>query len=273
MADRSNEEWTDGVLDRARARSEAEVARASADVTADSSLDDPLPSVQPIPPRSEKAPDDSFGNVSSGGIPESLGQYQNPPAQQIISAPRISPVQRSLLEWASVVLGAIVLALLVRTFLLGTYYIPTPSMEPTLRAGDRILVNKLSYRLHDVNRGDLVVFKPPATDDSESDDLIKRVIGLPGETVTASEGQILIDGGLLIEPYLAWPEGTGDFGAVPWCVDGGAGACVVPANHVFVMGDNRPNSRDSRFFGPVPVDSIVGRAFFRYWPLGELNRL
>jgi len=186
---------------------------------------------------------------------------------------RGSSTRRAVLEWGGVVVGALVLAAVVRTFLLGTYYIPTPSMEPTLTSGDRILVNKLSYRLHDVNRGDLVVFKPPATARSDADDLIKRVIGLAGETVTASEGRVLIDGGLLIEPYLAWPEGTADFGAVPWCDDGGAGSCRVPEGHVFVMGDNRPNSRDSRFLGPIPVDSIVGRAFVRYWPPGSLDRL
>lgn len=186
---------------------------------------------------------------------------------------RAGSARRAIVEWGAVVVGALALAFVVRAFLLGTFYIPTPSMEPTLTSGDRILVNKLSYRLHDVNRGDLVVFDPPASAEPGADHLIKRVIGLPGETVTAVEGRILIDGGLLIEPYLAWAEGTDDFGAVPWCDDGGAGSCRVPEDHVFVMGDNRPNSRDSRFFGPVPVDSIVGRAFVRYWPLGDLDRL
>ena len=186
---------------------------------------------------------------------------------------RAGSARRTVVEWGGVVVGALALAFLVRAFLLGTYYIPTPSMEPTLASGDRILVNKLSYRLHDVNRGDLVVFDPPASAEPGADHLIKRVIGLPGETVTAVEGRVLVDGGLLIEPYLAWPEGTDAFGAVPWCDDGGAGSCRVPEGHVFVMGDNRPNSRDSRFFGPVPVDSIVGRAFVRYWPLGGLDRL
>ena len=182
--------------------------------------------------------------------------------------------RRAILEWGSVVVGALVLAVLVRTFLFGAYYIPSPSMEPTLSIGDRIVVNKVSYRLHDVNRGDLVVFTPIGKAAAEGiDDLIKRVIGLPGETVTVADGRVLIDGGMLIEPYLADPLSTDDLQTVPWCLDGGVAKCTVPADHVFVMGDNRPNSRDSRFFGPVPIDSIAGRAFARFWPLGSLDRL
>ena len=182
--------------------------------------------------------------------------------------------RRAMIEWGSVVVGALVLAILVRTFLFGAYYIPSPSMEPTLSIGDRIVVNKVSYRLHDVNRGDLVVFTPIGTAAAQGiDDLIKRVIGLPGETVTVADGRVLIDGGMLIEPYLADPLSTDDLQTVPWCLDGGVAKCTVPADHVFVMGDNRPNSRDSRFFGPVPIDSIAGRAFARFWPLGSLDRL
>jgi len=166
------------------------------------------------------------------------------------------------------------LAIIVRTFLFGAYYIPSPSMEPTLSVGDRIIVNKVSYRLHDVNRGDLVVFSPtgPAAADG-IDDLIKRVIALPGETVTLDAGRVIIDGGLLLEPYLPAPDITTDMEVVPGCAGSAAGACTVPDGHVFVLGDNRANSRDSRFFGPVPVDSIAGRAFVRVWPLGSLDRL
>ncbi len=182
--------------------------------------------------------------------------------------------RRAMIEWGSVIVGALVLAMLVRTFLFGAYYIPSPSMEPTLSIGDRIVVNKVSYRLHDVNRGDLVVFTPTGMAATEEiDDLIKRVIGLPGETVTVADGRVLIDGGMLIEPYLADPQSTNDLLTVPWCLDGGVAKCTVPADHVFVMGDNRGNSRDSRFFGPIPIDSIAGRAFARFWPLGSLDRL
>jgi signal peptidase I len=172
-----------------------------------------------------------------------------------------------------VLVGALVLAMLVRTFLFQAFYIPSPSMEPTLWSGDRILVNKLSYQLHDVNRGDLVVFRSPPDSGVGGEDLIKRVIALPGERVTSEGGRLLIGGGLLIEPYLPFQNGTADFGMVPWCSEPEMGACTVPDGHVFVMGDNRSNSRDSRFFGPVPVESIVGRAFVRVWPLGALDRL
>ena len=182
--------------------------------------------------------------------------------------------RRALIEWGVVIVGALVLAVVVRTFLFGAYYIPSPSMEPTLSVGDRIIVNKVSYRLHDVNRGDLVVFRP--TDGASAsgvEDLIKRVIALPGETVTVVEGHVMIDGGLLIEPYLVDQSLTDDLRTVPWCADGGMAKCTVPTDHVFVMGDNRENSRDSRFFGPVPITTITGRAFVRVWPLGGLDRL
>ena len=206
-------------------------------------------------------------------LPPHLAVESAPPDDDLKIPGRAAGTARGVLEWVGVVLGALVVALLVKQFLFAAYYIPSPSMEPTLTDGDRIIVNKLSYRLHEVNRGDVVVFSRPPNQPEGIKDLIKRVIGLAGETVTASEGRVLIDGGLLIEPYLAWPEGTADFGAVPWCDDGGAGSCRVPEGHVFVMGDNRPDSRDSRFLGPIPVDSIVGRAFVRYWPPGSLDRL
>jgi signal peptidase I len=181
--------------------------------------------------------------------------------------------RRSVIEWGAVLVGALVLAIVVRTFLFQAFYIPSPSMEPTLWIGDRILVNKLSYQLHDVNRGDLVVFRSPAGSGTGGEDLIKRVIGLPGERVTAESGRLFIGGGLLIEPYLPYQWGTADFGKVPGCAESEMGVCTVPDGHVFLMGDSRANSRDSRFFGPVPIDSIIGRAFVRVWPLGALDRL
>lgn len=222
------------------------------------------------PPTPDEQDWEGFGGDSDAGLFRRRGSADEPssPVEE-----RTGSLRRVALEWFLVVAGAVALAVVVRTFLLGAYYIPSPSMEPTLSASDRILVNKLSYRLHDVNRGDLVVFNHPASSASGNDDLIKRVIGLPGDTVTASEGRVFVNEGLLIEPYLAWAEGTNDFMAIPWCDDGGAGSCRVPQGHVFVMGDNRPNSRDSRSFGPVPIESIVGRAFVRFWPLNQLDRL
>ena len=210
-----------------------------------------------------------------------------PTAPQPVSLPEVGPgpmdldipgagagARRALIEWGSVIAGALVLAMVVRTFLFGAYYIPSPSMEPTLSVGDRIIVNKVSYRLHDVNRGDLVVFRPTGRAPADGiDDLIKRVIALPGETVRFDAGRVIIDGGLLLEPYLTAPDVTEEMGVVPWCVGDVSDECTVPVDHVFVMGDNRGNSRDSRFFGPVPISTITGRAFVRVWPPGALDRL
>ncbi len=168
---------------------------------------------------------------------------------------------RSFLEWAVIIVGALVAALLIKAFLMQAFFIPSASMEPTLEIGDRVLVNKLSYRLHDVNRGDIVVFKrPPAAPADVSDvaikDLIKRVIALPGETVESRDGAIFINGARLDEPYL--PPGVATEG-VP--------KQTVPPGSYWVMGDNRSNSRDSRFFHAIPRSLIEGRAFVRIWPL------
>jgi signal peptidase I len=181
---------------------------------------------------------------------------------------------RSIVEWVAVIVGALVVALVVKTFLFQAFYIPSASMEPTLEKGDRVLVNKLSYDLHDVHRGDVVVFELPP-DKVGSDgikDLIKRVIGLPGDTIETRDGSVYIDDRRLDEPYL--PDGalTGDpsNGNNPTIE-----RQVVPEDTVFVMGDNRSNSHDSRYAdrGPIPIDSIVGRAFVLVWPPGKIGSL
>jgi signal peptidase I len=184
---------------------------------------------------------------------------------------------RSVVEWIAVIGGALIVALVIKTFLIQAFYIPSGSMEPTLDIGDRVLVNKLSYVVHDVNRGDLVVFEAAegqgdcglpvseaeaAASEGGIKDLIKRVIGLSGDTVEGRDGQVLINGRILEEGYL--PDGvtTGDFEPVE-----------VPEGCIFVMGDNRGDSRDSRSFGPIDEDHIVGRAFVRVWPLTEIGFL
>jgi len=155
-----------------------------------------------------------------------------------------------------VVVAAVLTALVLRTVVVEAFSIPSASMERTLLIGDRVLVNKLSYRLHDVHRGDVVVFKrPPGEGTAAIKDLIKRVIALPGETVDARDGRIHINGKVLEEPYLE--RGTTTVMA---------GAEVVPPGRLWVMGDNRGNSKDSRFFKSIPESSIVGRAFVRIWP-------
>lgn len=167
---------------------------------------------------------------------------------------------RSGIEWVAVVVGAVVVALVVRTFLLQAFSIPSGSMESTLEISDRLLVNKLSYQFGDVERGDIVVFFKPESLASPYDDLIKRVIGLPGEVIEGRDNQVFINGDALVEPYLDPGVTIRDFSPVE-----------VPVDHVFVMGDNRSNSADSRVFGPIHVDRIEGEAFLRYWPLSRMG--
>jgi signal peptidase I len=167
---------------------------------------------------------------------------------------------RNTLEWVLIIGGALLVAFVVKTFLVQAFYIPSGSMLPTLEENDRVLVNKLSYDLHDVSRGDIVVFETPSPAEGQIRDLIKRVVGLPGETVEVRDGHVLIDGRTLQEPYLASGVTTGPLEPQK-----------VPPDHYFVMGDNRANSRDSRFFGPINESLIVGRAFVRVWPLGRLR--
>jgi signal peptidase I len=157
----------------------------------------------------------------------------------------------SALEWGMLAVGALVVALLIKTFLFQAFYIPSDSMLPTLERNDRVLVNKLSYRLHGVHRGDVIVFEAPPGVDPEVKDLVKRVIGLPGETIAArADGRVYIDGEPLDEPWL--PAGTK--------TKPGFAPIKVPPDSYYVLGDFRENSRDSRYFPShfVRKDDIVG---------------
>jgi signal peptidase I len=204
---------------------------------------------------------------------QAIGDDEPQPAQPATTddeekAPAKPPPSglRRTLEWAGLIAAALLVALGVRATLVQTFYIPSESMEPTLEVGDRILVNKLSYRLHDVHRGDVVVFRRPPSAPSTpdgTDDLIKRVIALPGETIEAREdGRVYVDGDLLDEPYL--PEGTRTDN-LP--------LQTVPEGKVFVMGDNRDHSGDSRMFKAIDEDLIVGRAFVIIFPPGDAGGL
>lgn len=183
--------------------------------------------------------------------------------------------RRAVIEWTILIGSALVIAILIKTFLFQAFYIPSESMKPTLNVGDRVLVNKLSYRMHDVNRGDIVVFTtPPGAEDANGSiqDLVKRVIGLPGDTLQTHDGHVLINGRELNEPYLVKGITTcAPNTSEATCAD--FGPKKVPAGDVFVMGDNRPASKDSRFFGPIKESSIVGRVFIRIWPLNDIGFL
>jgi signal peptidase I len=186
-----------------------------------------------------------------------------PPVPQGKAAAGSSGGIRNTIEWVAIVVAALAVALLVKTFLIQAFFIPSLSMFPTLDEGDRVLVNKLSYDLHDVNRGDMVVFdRPEGSPESDIKDLIKRVVGLPGETIEARDGVVYIDGDRLEEPYLE--DGVRTDNLPP---------TEVPDGYVFVMGDNRAGSADSRVFGPIEEDTIVGRAFIRVWPLPDISLL
>ena len=182
------------------------------------------------------------------------------------------PRGASFVEWVLVIVGAILLALVVKVFLLQAFYIPSLSMSPTLRVGDRVLVNKLSYRLHDVNRGDVIVFERPASETSSTiPDLIKRVVGLPGESISFIDGAVYVDGKRLDESYLSDGTVTSSANAPNKCA--AEAPCVVPSGQVWVMGDNRSDSKDSRYFGSIDESTIVGRAFVTVWPLGRFGLL
>lgn len=212
--------------------------------------------------------DEPADPVPPPGIPYDQGQASDadPPRQDAKSS------GRNVAEWVIVLVGAVLIAGLIRALLFQAFYIPSPSMNPTLVQNDRVIVNKLSYRFHDVHRGDVIVFSRPPGVPKEDKDLIKRVVGLPGETVSLSGGRVYINGKALSEPYTA-KGSTSDPLNYPTCTTDLSKPLVVPRNTVFVMGDNRNQSLDGRCFGPIPQSHIVGRAFILIWPLNDLSWL
>lgn len=149
-----------------------------------------------------------------------------------------------------------------RQVLAESRYIPTESMLPTLEVNDRLIIDKISYHFQPPNRGDMVVFNPPPVLETQyKDAFIKRVIGLPGETVEVKSGKVYINQKPIVEPYIkAAPEYT-------------MAAIVVPKDQYFVLGDNRNNSLDSHAWGYVPREKIIGRAVLRTWPMSRIGTL
>jgi signal peptidase I len=181
---------------------------------------------------------------------------------------------RGLLEWAFILAAVVLCTVLLRTFVVQSFSIPSLSMYPTLQVGDRIIVNKLSYDLHSVHRGDIVVFARPPLEDQEYTDLVKRVIGLPGETISSKNCDVYINGKKLAEPWL--PPDAGCTTALPGDPHEQfnlPGPVKIPPGHYYVMGDNRTDSEDSRFFGPISGSLIVGRAVAVVWPVDHIKGL
>lgn len=195
--------------------------------------------------------------------------------------PEAPPLPRIVAELPLLLTLAVVIAFVVKTFVAQAFYIPSGSMIPQLEVGDRIVVSKVAYRLHDPRRGDIVVFDCPpraacpppeggilpvrvlrglleavGLRQPSTEEYVKRVIALPGEVVQGANGRVFVNGRELVEPYLPAAAVTSDFGPV-----------TVGEGELWVMGDNRESSSDSRVFGPIAESSVVGRAVLRPWPV------
>jgi signal peptidase I len=186
--------------------------------------------------------------------------------------------RRSVLEYGVVAVVAVLLALAVQAYVVKPYRIPSPSMAATLRPGDRVLVNRVVYRLHPPRNGDIIVFRYPENEDFV---FIKRVVGVPGDVLQARGGTLYVNGRALHEGYVrrvrdetvpTEPAGPipGTTMTEPWALEE---PYTVPAGEYFVMGDNRTDSKDSRVWGAVPAADIIGEAFAVYWPVGRWSVL
>ena len=183
-------------------------------------------------------------------------------------------ISKVLRDWIFVVVLALGAALLVRMYVLQQFYISGPSMETTLLGNNRVLVNKLSYRLHSIRRGDVVVFDRVTSSDGSvaHDDLIKRVIAISNDTIEIKDCKVYVNAALVDEPYLN-KEDLVQKSAAERCRVGELSKQTIPDNKIFVMGDNRPDSFDSRSFGPISESLVVGRAFAIVWPFNRISSL
>jgi signal peptidase I len=213
-------------------------------------------------------------NIDYSGAPEM-------PEEAAGSSPDAKSKKKQLPFWIELplLIGiALIVAVVIKTFLFQAFYIPSSSMEDTLQINDRVLVSKISYTIGDIGHRDIIVFDDPRGGFEQPDEgafdsvvrnllesvglaapqseFIKRVIGLSGDTVTAKDGELLVNGVIQDEPYRKQPDRPlPDFGPI-----------LVPQEELFVMGDNRFASQDSRFFGTIPIHTVVGHAFVIIWP-------
>jgi len=185
-----------------------------------------------------------------------MDKEKNEPVSQGSAGESKKPVIPEILE--SVII-AVILATIIRLFLIAPFFIPSQSMVPALLVGDRIIVSKIAYRLGEPQRGDIVVFKYPR---DTRKDFIKRLIGFEGEQVTLKDNRLYINGKEIPEKYLPTGLSFDDFGPV-----------VVPDGCYLMLGDNRPNSEDSRVWGPLPKENVIGKAVLIYWPFNRAKLL
>ena len=185
-----------------------------------------------------------------------------PGAAQAATAP--TSAASSLLREVLEVMGLAIVLYLIISFAVQAVHVEGLSMYATLDDNDYLIANKIDYRLHAPQRGDIIILRPPA---DNSKDFIKRVIALPGEKLLIRDSIVFINGHKLDEPYLpeAWIHLNN------WTGTGGPEGTVMPPNQYFVMGDNRNRSQDSRIFGPIGRDRIDGRAWFRIWPINHFG--
>ncbi|CAB4621237.1 unannotated protein [freshwater metagenome] len=188
--------------------------------------------------------------------------------------PAANNMTKVLRDWIVVIAVALGAAMLVRVYVLQQFYISGPSMETTLFQNNRVLVNKLSYRLHDIHRGDVVVFDRVTTNGNTvaHDDLIKRVIALGNDTIQIKQCVVFINEKAIPEPYLD-KDVQEIVDPVNRCRVSNMPKTRIPKNHLFVMGDNRTESFDSRSFGSITEDLVVGRAFAIVWPFARIRTL
>jgi signal peptidase I len=211
------------------------------------SAEDPL---DPDPSKHEHA-----GQNRAGYEPDARGDYGHEPE----SADRVlRSGARAFMDWVLVVGLALVVALVIRGFVLAHFVVDGTSMARTLASGDRVFVNKMSYRIGEPQRGDVVVLHQISG--TSERDLIKRVIALGGEEIEIRSCEVRINGRILLEPYLDASTTS------PGSCGGDTPRTLVPLDHVFVLGDNRGGSQDSRAIGPIQHEDLVGRAFVVFWP-------
>jgi signal peptidase I len=224
---------------------------------------------EPERPWRQASPADLRAQIEAATRARRRGRHARPSSRHAFVRPSRHRGQRSaFVRYPLLFATTAVLVLVLRNFVIASFYIPSASMEPTLHGcptcePDRVMVDKLSYRFSSVGRKDVIVFDRPPKLPVNDKELIKRVIGLPGETVSAHDGRVYIGNTPLNEPYVnPRCQGTVAFASI-----------TIPPQQYFVMGDNRCDSSDSRVFGPIRLSSIVGRAFVVVWPIKRIHGL